>query len=319
MKKMLAVILSVIFLLCGCGDMSDESILKIDGENIKTSEYMIYLYEQMKSFEETGGEDIWEMKFDGVDAQEVAKQNAVNSLMMVKNAVKRSDTLNIYINDEDEKKIKDESSKLYEEMGEYAKENGISREDVEKTVRESTLQEKVFEFITSGFEISRADFDSYFENYCEENKKELKDISVKYLFKKCDTNNEESREEIEGIYERILTSGDFDSIAGEDPNGKTEAEDIDECELPEEIKDAAYNMNEGDISGILESAEGFYIIKAESVEEADIEKLKSEIEKIYTDEKKKEIYSKQNEIWSKDTTVEKNDGQWNSIKIGKGA
>ncbi|MBR1737501.1 MAG: hypothetical protein IJ736_10885, partial [Firmicutes bacterium] len=176
--------------------MSGNNILKIDGENIKTSEYMIYLYEQMKSFEETGGEDIWEMNFDGVEAEEVAKQNAVNSLMMVKNAVRQSDKLNVFLNDDDEKKIKEDAESLYEEMGEYAKENDISIEDVEKTVRESTLQEKVFEFITSGFEISQADFDSYFENYCEENKKELKDISVKYLFKKCDTSSDENRAEI---------------------------------------------------------------------------------------------------------------------------
>ncbi|MBR1735989.1 MAG: peptidyl-prolyl cis-trans isomerase, partial [Firmicutes bacterium] len=101
-------------------------------------------------------------------------------------------------------------------------------------------------------------------------------------------------------------------------DGDTEAVDIDESKLPEEIKNDAYGMKEGDISGILESAEGFYIIKAESVEEADIEKLKSEIEKIYTEEKKREIYSKQNEVWSKDITVEKSDEIWDKINIDHG-
>ena len=41
---------------------------------ISKSEYMLYLYEATRDFNEIGGNDIWETDFDGQSAENVVKK-----------------------------------------------------------------------------------------------------------------------------------------------------------------------------------------------------------------------------------------------------
>ena len=89
--KKLGVIIIALFALAlsGCSGKTDGGsyVVSIDGSQVSVNEYMIYLRETVKSFEAIGGEDIWETDFDGRNAFDVARENAMNSLVMVKLSV----------------------------------------------------------------------------------------------------------------------------------------------------------------------------------------------------------------------------------------
>ena len=99
-KIVLIIIFSLIiiglaaFAIFSLKGFNDGYAIKI-GDDIKVSpgEYMVYLYEQKKHFEETGGADIWETDIDGVLAEDLAKQNAIDTVIDVKVATCQADKL----------------------------------------------------------------------------------------------------------------------------------------------------------------------------------------------------------------------------------
>ena len=104
MKRFIsAILVSIIALisLSGCLGNGGDYVAEIGGTKISRGEFMVYLIEQKKNFEEQGGSDIWGADFDGVSAIEVAKQNALDSITMVKSAVKQTDSLGIKLDEKD--------------------------------------------------------------------------------------------------------------------------------------------------------------------------------------------------------------------------
>ena len=75
MKRFISAILVTIIALIslsGCLGKGGDYVAEIGNTKIRRGEFMVYLIEQKKNFEEQGGSDIWEADFDGVSAIEVA-------------------------------------------------------------------------------------------------------------------------------------------------------------------------------------------------------------------------------------------------------
>lgn len=295
-------------------------VIKINNDKIGINEFLVYLFEQKKMFEQKGGDDIWETDFDGLKAEDVAKQNAINSIVLVKTAVKQAKELKIELTKEEINSAKEESQILYDEMKQfYGEDFDITKSEIDKIIIESSIQQKMFDFITNGFEISKTDFESYFNEYYEKNKKQIKKISIRYIFiKKADSEEliEDREKFVEDIYAKVLTGENFETLqeqySQDDNKGIVQMkEGLFEIEIEDEI----YNLNKDDISGILQTSNGYYIIKAVEVDTSDIENLKEEIKIKYAEEKKQEIYKNQSDKWALNTVIEKNEDIWNAIHV----
>lgn len=97
MKQKWRILLSLLLSLCffsGCSaSFSDVVIARIDGEEIMQSEYMVYLYTTTKSFVEAAGEDVWNLDFDGMSAEELVQERAfstIQSVIAAKNMPKKT-------------------------------------------------------------------------------------------------------------------------------------------------------------------------------------------------------------------------------------
>jgi len=313
MKKIITAFFCFVFIILGFISyyyINNNYALKIDKEKISANEYKIYLYEQIKIFKEKGGEDIWETDFDGVSAEDVAKQNAINSIVLVKTAVKQSKELNININNNDINNIKKESDSLFNELNSNIKNNNISKKEVENVITESYIQKKVYQFVTDGFVTSNADFEAYFNNYYEENKKQLNKVDIRYIFISADDENAE--QEIEQIYEKILLGESFEQLQSTYSQGENNILNVNNL-LDTAVEDAAYSLNENEVSNIIRTNDGFYIIKVIKVDTPDLDTLRKDVEKYYIQKKKQEIYQNQSNSWSSNINIEKNEKLINSI------
>lgn len=58
-------------------------IATLNGVPVPLSHYKIYLRDEVRRFEETGGSQIWLASFDGIPTGEVAKNHALESLIFV--------------------------------------------------------------------------------------------------------------------------------------------------------------------------------------------------------------------------------------------
>ncbi len=168
-------IMLIVLLLSACsfwGDKGagDDYALIIDGEKILVSEFSVYLFEQKKTFEEMGGDDIWDTNFDGVKAEEIAKENALHSIVYVKTACKNASDINVSLDDEDKKEAERLAEEKLNEIGEeYCRSVGLDKDKAVSIMEEILLQQKVMDSITKGYQISEADYSAYIDDYIKNN------------------------------------------------------------------------------------------------------------------------------------------------------
>ena len=323
MRKIIAICLSMIFVatvITACVGKSggEDYVLIIDGDKISKTEYMVYLYEQKKSFEDKGGEDIWEVDFDGMSAEEVAKQNAMNSILVVKAAVKQQKSLGVILSEEEQDKVAQESGELQAELG-----NGsmpgfdAEYEDIYRIIEESHIQQAVFEFVTKGFESSETDFEAYLREHYELYKKQYNKVMVQYIYAQADEGDSSVNKDLmSNAYNELMEGADFETVQDKyTMNAKKEVFDLSEGMFESQVEDPLYSMEKGAITPVLSDSQGYYIFKIIDVVNTDIESIRDSVEVNYIKEKKQEIYQSQSEKWQADMTVEKNQEQWDSIHI----
>jgi len=301
--------------------LNSNYVFKIGDIKISPNEYKVYLYEQKKFFEETGGTDIWETDMDGVAAEDVAKQQTINSIVAVKSALTQAEKLNISLSEDELKTVKAESDRFYNEIGsERAEKFEITADDVYNIIKEGQIQKKVFNYITNGFEISNAEFKTYFDEYYKNNKNDLTNIKLKYIFKslnKDKSNIEEVKSEMEKINELLKKGYDFNELSvqyseSSEKNEITMKKGLFGNKAEAEIYSA---KSTGLIQKVIETDNGFYIFYITNIEQPDIKELEETVKSDYIQKKKQEIYQQQSDKWLTEVTIEKNDELFSSIKI----
>lgn len=296
-------------------------VFKINDMKISPSEYKVYLYEQEKFFEEEGGTDIWETDFDGVPAEDVAKQNAINSIVAVKSALTQADKLNITLSEEEQKIVKADADKFYSELGaELVDKFDVTPDDIYKIIEEGQIQKKVFDYTTNGFEISDAEFNSYFNDYYNTNKSDLTEVKIKYIFKafnKDKSNFQSGFEEMQKIHSLLESGSNFDSLMKKySESSEKEEVDMKKGKFEDAVETAVYAIDkENSITDVITTETGFYIVKVLKITTPNISELKETVKNDYVQKKKQELYQSQSEKWSLGLSIEKNDEVFSAITI----
>ncbi|MEI3161887.1 MAG: SurA N-terminal domain-containing protein [Lachnospirales bacterium] len=314
MKKIIIFILAL--MLVGCA--GSDYVIKIGNDKISRGEYLVYLMEQKKSFEQQGGSDIWEADFDGVSAEEVAKQNAVNSLVMVKTAVKQTDELGITLTDEDKKNVETQTDELLKDFSEDDLNNlELNREKIYKIMEEVALQQKVYAYVTDSYTVNENEFKEYLNQYYEEHKSDYTTYKIKEIFLQPDISGTANKDKITLAYKAIQNGSTFNSqLKSISPESNAEAFDLDASLYTENTLQQIYSHSKGDIF-MVEDTDGYHIFEIDDIVSSSIESVEPEIRKKYIDDKKQQIYQTQNDNWQGNLTVEKNDDVWNKITIAK--
>ena len=184
MKRFIfAILVTIIALisLSGCLGKGGDYVAEIGNTKISRGEFMVYLIEQKKNFEEQGGSDIWEADFDGVSAIEVAKQNALDSITMVKSAVKQTDSLGIKLDEKDISDIDNQTKSLMSEFSsEELTELSLDYDKIHSILEESALQSKVYDYVTSNYVVNSDEMNKYIEEYKKKTEESYKNTVEKY-------------------------------------------------------------------------------------------------------------------------------------------
>lgn len=286
-------------------------VIKINEEKITEEEFLTYLFEQKKVFEAKGGTDIWETDFDGLSAIEVAKQNALNSIILVKTAVLNAEKLNIFITEEENASLIEEANELYKEVNSLT-DIKLSLEMATKIIKENKIEQKVFEYITHNFELSEKDFELYFDDYFNLNKKSLTTVNANIIFVKKTLENADNI--IDEIYNQLIDTINLSAIKANYPDVSVlENVILNEMYFEEKVESQIYSLDENSLSQIIEVNSGYYIFNILSIEMDNVDELKEKVKEEYILNKKQEIYSEQAKTWSNQVTITKNQEVWNKI------
>ncbi len=318
MKRFIfAILVTIIALisLSGCLGKGGDYVAEIGNTKISRGEFMVYLIEQKKNFEEQGGSDIWEADFDGVSAIEVAKQNALDSITMVKSAVKQTDSLGIKLDEKDISDIDNQTKSLMSEFSsEELTELSLDYDKIYSILEESALQSKVYDYVTSNYVVNSDEMNKYIEEYKKKNAGEFNTYTVQELFVQGDVEgSNQNYTKAQDAYNKIKNGADFSSVAKEiSPDLDTNSKTLDINLYGEDVLQAIYKTAKGNVT-FISATDGYYIFKVNDITPTDNADKIKELENQYTESKKQQIYQAQITQWSGNTSVKKNEDVWNSI------
>ncbi len=314
-------IIALIIILFVFYSLNDDYVCRIGDIKIYPGEYKVYFYEQKKFFEETGGTDIWETDIDGASAEDVAKQQTINSIAAVKIALNQWEKLNITFSEAELNSIQSEADKFYNELGSDRIEKfEVTFDDIYNIIREGQIQKKVFDYITEGFIIKDEEINEYFNEYYEANKVDLTNIKVKYIFKGFNedkSNFNEVYRQMEEIYAKVTAGENFDELINKYSESSQKGEiTLKKDSFENTVKNEIYAIGEKNkTTGIITSDSGFYIVYISKFEKPDIKNLQSKVREEYIQRKKQEVYQKQSERWLEDFPIERNNEVFSKIGI----
>ena len=318
MKRFISAILVTIIALIslsGCLGKGGDYVAEIGNTKISRGEFMVYLIEQKKNFEEQGGSDIWEADFDGVSAIEVAKQNALDSITMVKSAVKQTDSLGIKLDEKDISDIDNQTKSLMSEFSsEELTELSLDYDKIHSILEESALQSKVYDYVTSNYVVNSDEMNKYIEEYKKKNAGEFNTYTVQELFVQGDVEgSNQNYKKAQDAYNKIKNGADFSSVAKEiSPDLDTNSKTLDINLYGEDVLQSIYKTAKGNVT-FISATDGYYIFKVNDITPTDNTDKIKELENQYTESKKQQIYQAQITQWSGNTSVKKNEDVWNSI------
>ncbi|NDO47330.1 peptidyl-prolyl cis-trans isomerase [Clostridium sp. MD294] len=318
LKSILAMLLCfLLFAVTGCSKQIDSEniIATVDGKAISKSEYMLYLYEATKDFNEIGGNDIWETDFDGQSAENVVKERAFTTMLHVKVTAEKAGKYKVSLSEQDKSAAKQEGDTELASMTEQQKNIiSISQQDIYRIMEDTSLYRKVVEAVTKDYQLSEADFNAYFE----QNKEAQRTAYTQYTINTILLPDQQTAQEVS---QRLNQGEDFQTVSQiyETNSTQKEKEFAGTIEVYKNKLDTILNMDfyfeQGQITDPISTEEGYYIIRIEQKSVPDDAQLKEMIKAEYTASMKQQVFTDELNQWLSDAEVERNDSVWNSIEM----
>ncbi len=298
-NKFILFVIVFCVLLCGCFNKQD-ALLSIDSNNIYIEEYNVYINETIRNFEKIGGSDIWDTDFDGKTAFEAAKENALNSIKMVKLTIKRADKNNVKLTENEIKEAENEAERYIAEYGEEAPKNILIN-----VMKEKALYNKVREKILSEYNINKTGFKDFLEENIEYYKQILSKVDYLVIYTKDLKTAKE-------VYKRAANGEDFNYLANE----YMDENNINKTDLVEDIN-CVYidtdNLTKGYLSIPQEHKLGYAIYYIENVYYPLDSDISKRAEQDYIENAKNDIFNTLIASWEKEANVVLNNSLFNSI------
>lgn len=328
MKKRLAVLAlagtMAVSTLAGCsGKLNDSDVVAtVDGDDISLGVANFYARMVQAEYETyyAGymGEDMWNSEAsEGKNYEEFIKDQIMETLEEMYLLEDHMDEYEVTIDEAQERSI-DNAAKEFDEAN--------SLEEKEKVSGTSENVKEVLRLLTIRKEMSDAIRATADQEVSDEEAAQKKMQYVEYSFTKTDeegnstelTDDEKAtlKTSAETFAQGAASAADFAAYASE--NG-TEAEETafdanGTTEVPEELAKEADKLEEGQVTGVVETENGYYVAKVTSLFDKDATEAKKEEIRA---ERKEDKYTETVDGWRKEAKITVKERVWNKVDFQK--
>lgn len=320
-RRIVAGVLAVgILMLTGCQKdiklstgLANDEIFRIDNQTEELAEIMILLINEKNKYEKNFGEDIWSKTFDDVSLETEVKNKVKQQMIELNMIYLMAKEEKVTCSEKEEEVLRQAANAYYGTLSEEEKSAlMVSEENIFDLYRKMYLTDKYYEKKTSD------------ENR-EISDEEAKVIDVMYIYFKTgdrdihgkiipyeDAIIQEIKNEATAILQRIQQGEEIQNLATSVSDDEEYRCSFGRGEMEEDFENAAFALKAGEISGLVEAEDGFYIIKCmDDYLEAETQEHKKNLEKQYQAEKFREIY----EPFIAQRTLEFHNKVWDGISI----
>ena len=284
MKRFIWMIMSCVIgmMLVGCGgngnaDTEKEVVFRYNGQDIYIDEVYVYARTVKERYESKYGKDVWGQSIvtdDGLEmnAEDSARRETISRIVKTKTLITKSDEYGISLTDSEQRMQEQDAEKFYELLtDEQIAEVGLEENTVKQVLEESALADKIYTYVMkqSSTEISDEQarmstfYDMFFECYYEDDFGNI----VVYSKDKIAEQKQKADEAYTSIKQQLSDNPNLNiTFLGHTNNlryagSHTMSKDQILESYGQEVLDTLYNMQDGDISPVIETENGYHIFQ----------------------------------------------------------
>lgn len=324
---MAAVLLTVLLLLLsGCMDslkgskvvlttgFEKNEVFRIEDMSCTLPEAMVYLINTKNRYESVYGREIWNVSLDGVTLEENIKETVLAQLAQQKTMNLLARQNGVALSEEEEARVMQAAETYFQSLSEEEKSAlQITVKDVEELYREYALARKVYQYIIKDINPEISD-------------DEARTITVQYIYfrtcvldgtgKKIEYSEEEKQEILrkaeEVRFQLKNEEADFEELILKYSDSEEGTCSFGKGEKDQAFEDAAFNLETDEISDIVETPDGYYLIKCISTfnrTETDANKVK------IVEKRREEVFGQEYEDFVAALTRNLNEDLWQSVSL----
>ena len=291
--------------------LSEHELFKIGQEICTTKQATVLIASRRNAYEAVYGEGIWNIPVGGGEFQDVVLDSMKALLAQMKCMVLMAQEYNIILPESEKRRLREAAAEFCQsaDKGELAA-AGITEDDVYQVFYEYRLSNQLITELTKNVDVEISDNDA-------------KIIQVRQIFfttvSKEDSSVPVSPEERQNKYDRMasikqrIDSGeDFGKLAEIYDVSQQAQFSIGRGEMPQVYEDAVFALEEGEVSDIIETEQGFYLVKC--LDDYDMEATQQHKEQMGA-VKKKEAFSQLYDTFTAGLTSEFNRDAWEKISM----
>ena len=326
-RRMAAALLTVLLLLLsGCMDslkgskvvlttgFEKNEVFRIEDMSCTLPEAMVYLVNTKNRYESVYGREIWNVSLDGVTLEENIKETVLAQLAQQKTMNLLARQNGVALSEEEEARAMQAAETYFQSLSEEEKSAlQITVKDVEELYREYALARKVYQYIIKDINPEISD-------------DEARTITVQYIYfrtcildgtgKKIEYSEEEKQEILrkaeEVRFQLKNEEADFEELILKYSDSEEGTCSFGKGEKDQAFEDAAFNLETDEISDIVETPEGYYLIKCISTfnrTETDANKVK------IVEKRREEVFGQEYEDFVAALTRNLNEDLWQSVSL----
>lgn len=247
LKRRIGVILLSILMLTGCGNvklttgLSSRQFARIAGYEVDMGVARLLLSEYKYSYENMFNGEVWDKEVDGMTTEEFVKNSVRDTIESIVYARNMAAELKIEITEDEKYRIKKAADKYM--TGFDKAPQSFDDKTVEQFYTDLLLAEKGFYAVTDSVDTTVST-------------DEARKIQVQYIFLEAT-----GKEQGEMILKELEAGADFGALAMEYSKDKNYSMELTRGEHCEEFCNAAFSLEMGQTSKLVESSYGYFIIK----------------------------------------------------------
>lgn len=325
-NRLIIILLWALVFLSGCGADGDhtrvvltagfakDEIFRIENKSCTLPEVMVFLTNIQNRYERVFGEEIWAASADGMTLEENVKDTVLAQLAQMKTMDLLAEKNGVTLSEEEKEKAGKAAAEYFSSLNETEKTLlKVTEKEIETLYQEYALAEKVYAFIIKDInpEISDDEARTITVQHIL-----LKTYAVDGTGKRIAYSEEEKKdvykkaEEIEKLARE--EDGDFEKLIMEYSEDDRAVYSFGKGEMEPAFEEAAFNLETGQISDIVETSYGYHIIKCISTfnrEETDANKVK------IVEKRKEEVFGQEYEAFVETLTRNINEELWKDVSL----
>lgn len=299
----------VLLMLTGCSGkektdirivtpLSDTELFKIGDEICSVPEAMVLITAQKKVVEDVYGTEIWSVESDGLTFEENVKSSLKDFLARMKCMKLMAAENGISLSSEESQKLRNCTEQYFSQLTEEERKAlNLTKEEAEDMFASYYYYKKLMDVLTSDMETEISDNDA-----------RIARIECIYIEK----NDQDQTKKLNSILKKAKESQSFAEVAKTYDEGGKIAMNVSRNQLPAAVDQVVFSMSDNQISDVLETDNGYYIIHC--VEDYDREAT-AEHKAELIEELKEEQFTQEYDRFVKNLTAQFNEKAWEKISL----